>query len=436
MSQQAPEPAGESLDPSDLDHPDRDLIGRTELVMRAGTLMLTSGTSSLRVAELMRRVAKALELDTISTRISFTDIGLTVSRGGIYRTQVSDVPTPGVNAQRIASLQELSRDLPVPSTPQEVARRLGAVERSLPQRPDWLMAVLVALACASVAVLANGGWREVAAVLPASAVGYLTQRWLLRRKFNLLAVVMSATSVSCGGFVLVSHLLDLVMGGQSPRMAAGFICAAIFLIPGFPLVTGGLDLGRIDLHAGIPRVAYAAMVLLAMAIGVWLLTRTAGVQPDVVAPVSGHLAVVWLARLGASFFAVFGWAMMFNSPVRVAMASGAIAMVANAPRLVALDHGVANHVATFFSCFAIGLLCAVVGRWFRMERIIMTVPTVLVSIPGSSALRTLVYFDRQDVLPAVENGVATVLVVVAMVAGLLGALMLTESEWAFSGPRR
>lgn len=88
-----------------------------------------------------------------------------------------------------------------------------------------------------------------------------------------------------------------------------------------------------------------------------------------------------------------------------------------------------------FSCFAIGLLCAVVGRWFRMERIIMTVPTVLVSIPGSSALRTLVYFDRQDVLPAVENGVATVLVVVAMVAGLLGALMLTESEWAFSGPR-
>ena len=48
----------------------------------------------------------------------------------------------------------------------------------------------------------------------------------------------------------------------------------------------------------------------------------------------------------------------------------------------------------------------------------MTVPTVLVSIPGSAALRTLIYFDQADTSRALENGVATVLAVIAMVAGL------------------
>lgn len=62
----------------------------------------------------------------------------------------------------------------------------------------------------------------------------------------------------------------------------------------------------------------------------------------------------------------------------------------------------------------------------------MTVPTVLVSIarPRSGRWSTS---TGKDVLPAVENGVATVLMkVVAMVAGLLGALMLTRVRWALA----
>jgi uncharacterized membrane protein YjjB (DUF3815 family) len=79
-----------------------------------------------------------------------------------------------------------------------------------------------------------------------------------------------------------------------------------------------------------------------------------------------------------------------------------------------------------------GLLCAAAARLFGMEKIIMTVPTLLVSIPGSAALRTLIYFDQSDVVRAVENGVATVLGVIAMIAGLAGARMLTDPEWAFT----
>ena len=82
-----------------------------------------------------------------------------------------------------------------------------------------------------------------------------------------------------------------------------------------------------------------------------------------------------------------------------------------------------------------GLLCAVAAKAFDVEKIIMTVPTVLVSIPGSAALRTLIYFDQADTSRALENGVATVLAVIAMVAGLSGARMLTDPEWAFNRSR-
>jgi uncharacterized membrane protein YjjP (DUF1212 family) len=339
---------------------------------------------------------------------------------------------PSVDADRIARLHQFSHELPERERAIDVEARLDAIEQQPRCYPTWLLVVLVAVACASVAVLSNGGWREVLAVLPASAIAYAVHRQLTRLQFNLLAVVLTSAALASALYVGFAALLTAVAGSPSPRFAAGFICASIFLIPGFPLVTAGLDLTRLDLDAGVPRLTYAAMVLLAMAIGVWLVTSIAGVSPAPVAPIDGHPAVVWTALVAASFFAVFGWATMFNVPTATAVASGVVAVVGNVPRLLLLAGGVKPHVATFVGCVIMGVGCAVVAGWFKMTKIIMTVPTLLVSIPGSSALRTLIYFDQADIVSAIESGVSTVLVVVAMVAGLSGARMLTDPEWAFT----
>jgi len=176
------------------------------------------------------------------------------------------------------------------------------------------------------------------------------------------------------------------------------------------------------------------MVLLAITIGVWLVASVTGIEPDLVPALGGPAWGVWAASLVASFLAVFGWAMMFNSPVLVAVTSGVIAVLGNLPRLLMLDAGVANHVATFVGCVIIGLFCAAAGRLFSLEKIIMTVPTLLVSIPGSSALRALLYFDDANMELAVANAASTVMVVIAMVAGLGTARMLTDPEWAFTRP--
>lgn len=411
----------------------RHLIRRSNVVLRAGILMLGAGTSGLRVREVMRSVAGTVGLRQLQAQITFTDITLTVRRRSTFRTQVGEVAAPGVNAHRIAMIKEFAENLPERATVAEVDAELDRIEKTPKLYPGWVLIPLVALACASITLLGHGGWREVLAVLPASALAYWLHRLLGSHQYNHLAVVLTSAAVSTGLYFGFSRLLDLAMGGPSHRFAAGLICAAIFLIPGFPLVTAGLDLARIDLLAGIPRLTYAALVLLSITIGVWLVASLSGARPDVVPPLDGHPALLWLAMLVASFFAVFGWAMMFNTPLWMAVASGVIAMIGNVPRLILIEQGVKEYIATFVGCFLMGLLCALAGRLFDMEKIIMTVPTLLVSIPGAAALRTLLYFDQSNVVQAMENGVATVLAVIAMVAGLAGARMLTDPEWRFTG---
>ncbi len=428
---EAPEPVFDEHEHEDALEP-RHLIRRSDVILRAGILMLGAGTSGLRVREVMHSVARTVGIRKIRAQVTFTDIVLTVQRRGIFRTQVAEIPNPGVNAHRIAMLADFGHELPQRATVAEVDAMLDRIEQTPKLYPAWLLVLLVAVACASVTVLTNGGWREVAAVLPASGLAYWLHRSLTSLQLNHLAVVLTSAATATGLYLALTTLLNLALGTPSPRMAAGLVCAAIFLIPGFPLVTAGLDLTRIDLLAGVPRMAYAGMVLISITIGVWVVVAISGVTPDPVPVLAGHPAAVWTAWLSASFFAVFGWATMFNSPVRAALASGVVAVIGNLPRLLLLNAGVKAHVATFLGCFLMGLLCALAGRLFGLTKIIMTVPTVLVSIPGASALRTLIYFDQADVVQAMQNGVATVLAVIAMVAGLSGARMLTDPEWAFT----
>nr|WP_269452004.1 threonine/serine exporter family protein [Tessaracoccus coleopterorum] len=97
-----------------------------------------------------------------------------------------------------------------------------------------------------------------------------------------MATVLVSAATACATYVGAASLIELITGDPSARLSAGFICAAIFLIPGFPLVTGGLDVARIDLGVGIPRLGYATAVILAITIGVWIVAVPTGISPDAV----------------------------------------------------------------------------------------------------------------------------------------------------------
>lgn len=414
-----------------MENEQNELIGKSDVVLKAGIMMLGSGTSGLRVRELMESLARSLGLATLHTDITYTSITMTVGLGGVFHTRVAEVPRPGVNAHAISVLQDLGNSLPATISVDALKAKLKAIKETPALYPQWILVILVSLACASITVLNNGGLREVFAVVPASAIAFWLNRKLTSKNLNHLVVVMLSAAVAAGLYLGFYQLIYETIGIPNNRIEAGFISAAIFLIPGFPLITAGLDLTRVDLAAGIQRLTYAFLVLLSITIGIWIVSTVVGLSPDPVPQIQGNQTLWWIAMVLAGFFAVFGWAAMFNSPPVTAFASGVIAAVANVGRILLLQNDVSVHVATFFACFVMGLACAVAAKAFNLTKIIMTVPTILVVIPGSSALRTLLYFDQADLFSALLSGVSTVLVFIAMVAGLAGARMLTDHEWAF-----
>ncbi|MFR6380428.1 MAG: threonine/serine exporter family protein [Evtepia sp.] len=112
-----------------------------------------------------------------------------------------------------------------------------------------------------------------------------------------------------------------------PRHEAGYICAMLFIIPGFPFITSGIDLAKQDMRSGLERLAYAVMIVLVAALAAWLMALLLGLTPVDFPPLDLSEGAKMLFRLIASFCGVFGFSLMFNSPIPLAAAAAGIGAV-------------------------------------------------------------------------------------------------------------
>ena len=75
-------------------------------------------------------------------------------------------------------------------------------------------------------------------------------------------------------------------------------------------------------------------------------------------------------------------------------------------------------------------LSHIVGDRLRAARVTLTVPAVLIMVPGAAAYRAITGVISGDTLSAIQNGFTAVFVVVALAIGLTVARVLTEREWS------
>ncbi len=210
--------------------------------------------------------------------------------------------------------------------------------------------------------------------------------------------------------------------------------AVLYLVPGFPLVTGALDLARLDLNAGIARVVYASLVLLATATAVWGVAAVFDTTVSQTASPVFDEPALSLVRLLAGFVGVLGFALLFDTPPAIALTAAALGAVANVGRLALVDGGATPPLAAAVAALAVGLGAFVVGDRLRAARVTLTVPAVLIMVPGAAAYRSITGVTSGDTLTAVQSGFTAVfIVVVALAIGLTVARVLTEREWVRRG---
>ena len=285
------------------------------MVLRVGKLSLSAGTGSYRVKASMARVATALGIERHEAHVTLTEITTTSHRGRSFRTEVAEVRSVGVNTDRLAELEWLAQRVEARDgwTVDEVTAEVDAIATKPPLYPVPLNALWAALACAAFAFLNNAGPVEIVGAFVGAGLGQALRRVLLHRGLNQFGVTMlaaSLSSLSYLGFVQVLHLLGVVGGVHE----AGYVAAALFLVPGFPLVTGSLDMARLDFSAGVARLTWALMIFISAAFAVWGISVIVGLSPDPPQPLPLDAGTLAALRLLASAVGVLGFALMFNSP--------------------------------------------------------------------------------------------------------------------------
>ena len=54
----------------------------------------------------------------------------------------------------------------------------------------------------------------------------------------------------------------------------------LFIIPGFPFITSGIDLAKLDIRSGIERLTYSAIIVLVATVFAWIMALILHLQPE------------------------------------------------------------------------------------------------------------------------------------------------------------
>ena len=411
------------------------LAYQSRVVLRLGQMLLAAGAGSYRVKASMRTCAEAVGIEKHHAQVTFTEVVATAYANGTFRTELAEQRLLGVNADRIDRITNYLATIEGTQVlVEDVDKALDEIERVKPLY-GWLANALASgLACAAFAFLNAGGWVECSVVAIAAFIGQFLRRQMLKRHMNHFGVWMVCGGIAASAYILCVYLAQKYMGIE-PTHQAGFISALLFLVPGFPLVTGIIDLVRHDFAGGIQRIVYVAMLVVSAGVAVWSISKVFNwsVTPEYVVSLPAYIH--FPLRFFTSFVAAFGFAMLFNSPPKVCAAAALIGAVINTGRIaLAVELGMPVPAAVGLAALCAGLLAAAAAAKTRYSRVTLSVPAVVIMIPGVPLYRSLTYLNNGQTMDALEQLFTVLFTIVAIGIGLAISRMLTDRAWLMESP--
>lgn len=426
-------PWHEVIDCDDMLAVDADIDDKSSIICRAGLLKLAGGTGSWRVRDCMNKIAEVLGV-TISVAVSLMTIECTCIDGHRSFSEVLLLPTTGVNTERIWLMEQFVREAQADGhtwTVAEFHNRMDAIERKPGRYAPWKVGLASAAACCAFVFLLGGGPIEMGCAFVGAGLGNYVRRILLDCRLTHFVSIGIAVAVACLVYLGCLSVLSLAVPGALEH-EAGYIGAMLFVIPGFPLITSGLDIAKLDFRSGIERLSYAVAVIIVAALVAWLVAMTVELHPDEFADQGLTAPVLFFLRLLASFVGVFGFSMMFNSPMRMAATAGAVGAIANTLRLSLVDFAaMPPEAAAFAGALVAGLLASAAGTRTTFPRISITVPSIVIMVPGLYMYRAVYYMGMFEVLDAMEWIMRAVMIILFLPMGLALARAITDPEWRY-----
>ena len=404
---------------------------KATLVGRLGIMMLSVGTGAWRVRNSMNSIARSLGL-SCSADIGLLSITWTCVEGDDTYTQSFSLPTSGVNTDKLMELEMFLKDFSELANVYSVDHFHKILDRiqSKPANYNAIQQGLAAaIACGAFTFLLGGGIVEMICAFFGAGAGNFVRNQMIGRKLSLFANVGVSVAVACIVYVL-AILLSQTFLNVSEVHQAGYICAMLFVIPGFPLITGGIDMSKLDMRSGLERTMYALLIITVATLTGWVTAMIFRFQPADFQELRIETGMMIILRIIASFFGVYNFSIMFNSPRKMALTAGLIGMISNTLRLELID--LLNFpvgVAAFVGAFCAGCIASIVKKKIGFPRISLTVPSIVIMVPGLFMYRGIYNIGLNDIGTGSLWLTKAILIVVALPIGLVAARLCTDKNF-------
>ena len=297
-----------------------------------------------------------------------------------------------------------------PITVRQAHERLDLIESRKPLYSPAFAGFASAVACASFVFLLGGGPYDMIGAFVGAGLGHWLRRKLFARHLNqffVTFVCVALAALACTGTLRLIGLLDPIALTHD----TAYIGAMLFVIPGFPLITGGLDMAKIDFPSGIQRVAYVLCIILMAPLAGWGVAMIVHLNPTGFEPLGLNPWVNTGLRAVTAFLGVWGFSIMFNSPQRMCLVAATIGMITDTLRLTLVDFGVPAEAGAFIGALLAGLLAA---GW-----------------PGLYMYRAMFYLGQFDTLHALDWAFRAFMVIICLPIGLAMARVITDKSWRY-----
>lgn len=409
------------------------LTEKASIIGRVGIMLLSCGTGAWRVRSSMNTLAEVMGI-TCTADIGLMSIEYTCFDGEDDYTQALCLTNTGVNTSKLNRLEKFIRNFEKEGkhiSGEQLHQLLDEIEKIHGLYSPVALGMAAALACGGFTFLLGGGPIEMLCAFIGAGVGNYVRCKLTKHHFTLFLCIVSSVSLACftyAGFLKLAEIL----WGISIQHEAGYICAMLFIIPGFPFITSGIDLAKLDMRSGMERFAYAILVILVATMAAWIMALILHLQPVDFPKICLTSEEQVIFRLLASFCGVFGFSIMFNSPPGLAAVAAGIGAVANTLRLEFVDlTGMPPAVAAFIGALTAGILASLIKNRAGYPRISVTVPSIVIMVPGLYLYRGFYNLGMMSLSVSASWFASAMLIVMALPLGLIFARILTDRSFRY-----
>lgn len=324
-------------------------------------------------------------------------------------------------------------------TVRQAHERLDMIERRKPLYSSAFAGLASACACASFVFLLGGGPYDMIGAFVGAGLGHWLRRRLFAHHLNqffVTFVCVAVAALACTGMLRLIGLFDPI----ALQHDTAYIGAMLFVIPGFPLITGGLDMAKIDFPSGVQRLTYVLCIILMATLAGWMVASIVHLNPQGFEPLGLNPVINCLLRMLFAFIGVWGFSVMFNSPQRMCLVAATIGAITDTLRLEIVDLGVPAEAGAFIGAFLAGLLASawrsavrhgLLAPHLGYPRICLTVPSIVIMVPGLYMYQAMFHLGQFDTLNALDWAFRAFMVIICLPIGLAMARVVTDKSWRY-----